>query len=147
MTKNNRFSLAYEKGHFNGLVDEGKYLRQSSLYKQILPRPVRRSFSEGGTPSQPKTSVFSVPSVAKNLLNRRNPRNLWLIKDLCLYICRDSSTDVMSALQIHLFMQNKAKFKKVKLNVNKVLTMDYVQLDTWSIRKKQSQTNPNKAKS
>ncbi|MHC4085282.1 MAG: hypothetical protein ACYSWZ_06265 [Planctomycetota bacterium] len=33
-----------------------------------------------------------------------------------------------------LFMQNKAKFQKVKLNVNKVLTKDYDQMDTWSIR-------------
>jgi hypothetical protein len=38
-------------------------------------------------------------------------------------------------------MQNKANFQKVKLNVNKVLTKDYVQMDTWSIRK----TNPIKA--
>ena len=44
-------------------------------------------------------------------------------------------------------MQNKAKFRKVKLNVNKVLTSDYEQMDTWSSGKKQSQTNPNKAKS
>jgi hypothetical protein len=42
-----------------------------------------------------------------------------------LYYCRKTFTDVMSALQIHIFMQNKAKFRKVKLNVNKVLTMDY----------------------
>jgi hypothetical protein len=43
-------------------------------------------------------------------------------------------------------MQNKAKFRKVKLNVNKVLTKDYDQMDTWSIRKnkpKQTQTKPN----
>jgi hypothetical protein len=33
-----------------------------------------------------------------------------------------------------LFMQNKANFQKVKLNVNDVLTKDYVQMDTWSIR-------------
>jgi hypothetical protein len=39
-------------------------------------------------------------------------------------------------------MQNKAKFKKVKLNVNKGLTKDYDQMDTWSIGTKQSQTNP-----
>jgi hypothetical protein len=32
-------------------------------------------------------------------------------------------------------MQNKANFQKVKLNVNKVLTKDYVQMDTWSIGK------------
>jgi hypothetical protein len=49
----------------------------------------------------------------------------------------------VSALQIELFMQNKAKFQKVKSNVNKVLTMDYGQMDTWSIKKKQSQFKPN----
>ncbi|MGB2807491.1 MAG: hypothetical protein WBC22_07115, partial [Sedimentisphaerales bacterium] len=43
-------------------------------------------------------------------------------------------------------MQNKANFRKVKLNVNKVLTRDYVQMDTWSIGKTkpiQSQFKPN----
>ncbi len=39
-------------------------------------------------------------------------------------------------------MQNKANFQKVKLNVNKVLTKDYDQLDTWSIRKNEPKTNP-----
>jgi hypothetical protein len=39
-------------------------------------------------------------------------------------------------------MQNKAKFKKVKLNVNKVLAMDYEQMDTWSIRKNKPKTKP-----
>ena len=69
----------------------------------------------------------------------RNQRNPWLIKDLraykALYNCRDTFTDVMSALQIHLFMENKANFQKVKLNVNKVLTRNYDQMDTWSIGK------------
>ncbi len=46
-----------------------------------------------------------------------------------------------------LFLQNEPKSQKVKFNVNKVLTKDYDQMDTWSIGKKQSQTNPNKAKS
>jgi hypothetical protein len=32
------------------------------------------------------------------------------------------------------------------MNVYNVLTKDYEQMDTWSIGKKQSQTNPNKAK-
>ncbi len=41
------------------------------------------------------------------------------------YICRDSSTFVVSALQIRLFMQNKANFRKSQINVNKVLTKDY----------------------
>ncbi len=43
-------------------------------------------------------------------------------------------------------MQNKAKFQKVKFNVNKVLTRKYVQLDTWSIRKNEPKTNPNEPK-
>jgi hypothetical protein len=47
-------------------------------------------------------------------------------------------------------MQNKANFRKVKLNVNKVLTKDYEKKDTWSIRKTkpiQSQSKPIKANS
>jgi len=42
-------------------------------------------------------------------------------------------------------MQNKANFRKVKLNVNQVLTTDYVQMDTWSRGKTkpiQSQSKP-----
>ena len=50
MTNKTHFSPASEKGHFDGLVDEGRYLRQSLLYKQILPR----------TPSRLKTSVNPV---------------------------------------------------------------------------------------
>jgi hypothetical protein len=50
----------------------------------------------------------------------------------------------------NLFMQNKANFRKVKFNVNRVLTKDYDQMDTWSIRKTkpiQSQLKPIKANS
>jgi hypothetical protein len=136
---NNHFSAAYEKGHFSGLVDEGEYLRQSSLYKQILPR----------TPSRPKTST---PSVTKNLFNQRDPRlnfsscfcaflrlknqfNLRLINDL------RSTKDYVRKNK--LFIQNEPKFRKVKFNITKVLTTDYDQLDTWSIRKNEPKTNPN----
>ncbi len=131
MTKNNRFSPAFEKGHFNGLVDEGEYLRQSLLLEQNLLR----------TQSRPKTSVISV---ARNLLNQRNlcPRYPRLINDLRLYICRDFFTNVMSALQIHLFMQNEPNFKKVKLSVTIEMKKDYEQMDTWSIRKNEPKTNP-----
>jgi len=86
--------------------------------------------------------------VAKKPQNLRNlcPRYPWLINDLrasnALYNCRETFTDVMSALQIRLFMQNKANFRKVKFNVNKVLTKDYDQMDTWSIRKNKPKTNP-----
>jgi hypothetical protein len=44
-----------------------------------------------------------------------------------LYICRETFTNVMSALQIHLFMQNKANFKKGQMNVSDLLTMNYEQ--------------------
>ncbi len=47
-----------------------------------------------------------------------------------------------------LFMQNKANFRKVKFNVNRVLTRGYDQMDTWSIRKTkpiQSQFKPNQS--
>jgi hypothetical protein len=46
----------------------------------------------------------------------------------------------------NLFMQNKANFRKVKLNVTKVLTKDYDRIDTWSIGKNEPKTNPNEPK-
>jgi hypothetical protein len=68
------------------------------------------------------------------LKNPRNLRNPWLIKDLRLckepYICRDSSTDIESSLQINLFMQNKPNFRKSQVNVNKLLTRDY---ENWTL--------------
>jgi hypothetical protein len=136
MTKNNRFSPASEKGHFDCLVDEGKYSRQSSLYKQILPRPVRHSFSEGGTPSRPKTSVSSVLSVANNLFNRRNPR---LINDLRLRI---PTYEI-----IKLFLQNEPNFRKSQVNVSVFTTREYEQVDTWSIRKNEPKRTQNEPKS
>ncbi len=63
-----------------------------------------------------------------------------------LYICRETFTDVMSALQIKLFMQNEPKFRKSQVNVTDLLTRIYVQLDTWSIRKNEPKTNPNEPK-
>ena len=52
------------------------------------------------------------------------------------------STTVEDSLQINLFMQNKANFRKSQMNVNKVLTKDYEQMDTWSIRKNKPNSNP-----
>ncbi len=52
----------------------------------------------------------------------------------------------MSALQIKLFMQNKAKFRKSQMNVSDYITMEYEIMDTWWSGKKQSQTKPNKPK-
>ena len=56
------------------------------------------------------------------------------------------STSVVSALQIHLFMQNKPKFQKSQMYVCPVITKDYEKKTLGQRGKKQSQTNPNKAK-
>ncbi|MHC4110424.1 MAG: hypothetical protein ACYSUY_05070 [Planctomycetota bacterium] len=72
--------------------------------------------------------LFGVISVAKNQLNP------WLINDL------RSTKDYVRKNK--LFMQNEPKFRKVKLNVNEVLTTDYDKMDTWSIRKNEPKTNP-----
>jgi len=47
---------------------------------------------------------------------------------------------------INLFLQNEPNFRKSQVSLSVLLIGDYVQLDTWSIRKKQSQTKPNKPK-
>jgi hypothetical protein len=98
--------------------------------------------------SRLKTFVISAFSALKNsclcvfcaflwLKNPFNQRNLRLINDL------RSTKDYVR--KNNLFMQNKANFRKVKLNVNNVLTRNYDQMDTWSIRKTkpiQSQSKP-----
>ncbi len=99
--------------------------------------------------------LFEIPSITlflcafraflwlKNLFNQRNLR---LIKDLraykVLYNCRDTFTDVMSALQIRPFMQNKANFRKSQMNVNKVLTKDYEKKTLGERGKNKANTNP-----
>ena len=120
-----------------------------SLLVQSMPR----------TPSRLKTSMISVNPVilsnfssclrvfvAKTPRNLRNPR---LINDLrackALYICRETSTDIESSLQIRLFMQNKAKFRKSQMNASPVITKEYEKRTLGQRGKKQSQTNPNKA--
>ncbi len=54
-----------------------------------------------------------------------------------------SSTTVEESLQIRLFMQNKAKFRKSQMNVNNYITRDYEKRTLGEHGKKQSQTNPN----
>jgi len=53
------------------------------------------------------------------------------------------STTVKSSLQIRLFMQNKANFKKSQMNVNKVLTRDYEKRTLGERGKNEPKTNPN----
>ena len=79
----------------------------------------------------------------KNPCNLRNP---WLIKDLrpceVLYNCRETFTDVMDSLQIHLFLTNKANFRKSQMNVNKVLTMNYEKKTLGQHGKNKPNTKP-----
>ena len=76
----------------------------------------------------------------------RNPCNPWLIKGLraykSLYSCKETFTDVMSALQIGPFLTNKPNFRKSQMNVNKVLTRDYDKMDTWRSGKNKPNSNP-----
>jgi hypothetical protein len=44
-------------------------------------------------------------------------------------------------------MQNEPNFRKSQMNVNKVLTMNYEKLDTWSSGKNEPKTNPNEPNS
>jgi len=125
--KKHLFSRLLKKAILMALWTKASLCGKSSLLEQRLPR----------TPSRLKSlcplwlfSLFLCAFCAFLWLkNPRNLRNPWLIKDLrvckMLYKCRVKFTDVMSALQIHLFMQNKANFQKVNLNVNNVLSSDY----------------------
>jgi hypothetical protein len=99
--------------------------------------------------SRLKTSMISVnpvilsissscPSFASWLKSPFNQRNTRLINDLRL---RKFTYE-----KINLFLQNEPNFKKVKLSVTKEMKKDYEQMDTWSIRKNETKTNPNEPK-
>ncbi len=112
------FSRLLKKAVSMALWVKASLCVKSSLLEQSLPR----------TPSRPKTCLpheiaqrylFGVISASKNLCNlllkiREISVNPWLIKDL-----RSTKAYVRKN---NLFMQNKANFRKVKLNVNNVLT-------------------------
>ncbi|MHC4284038.1 MAG: hypothetical protein ACYSWZ_13860 [Planctomycetota bacterium] len=130
MAKKHIFIRLLKKAISMALWTKASFCVKSSLLEQSLP----------GTPSR---QIRSLPTYQ---VGPCNPCNPCLIKDLrenkVLYACRETITDVMSALQIHLFMQNKPKFRKSQMVVNKVLTKNYEQMDTWSIRKNKPNSNP-----
>ncbi|MHC4259282.1 MAG: hypothetical protein ACYSTF_02540 [Planctomycetota bacterium] len=110
---------------------------KSSLLEQSLP----------GTPTRPirslptyQVSLWSLPTYK---VGQCNP---WLIKDLraykVLYNCRETFTDVMSALQIAPICTNKPNFRKSQMNVSDYITTDYDKMDTWSIRKNKPNSKP-----
>jgi hypothetical protein len=125
MANKTHFSPAFEKGRLDGLVDEGKYLRQSSLYKQILPR----------TPSRLKTSVKSAKSASKKLVPISV--NSWIIGTQ--YATHTTNYYVRNYKKN---MRNKANFRKSQMNVTDLLTRNYEKLDTWSGRKNKPNSNP-----
>ncbi len=73
-------------------------------------------------------------------------RNLPLLSYLhaykALYICRDTSTDIESSLQIRLFMQNEPNFGKAQMNVNPVITREYKNNSNWTLGENEPKTNP-----
>jgi hypothetical protein len=62
--------------------------------------------------------------------------------DKALYISRDTFTNVMSALQIHLFMQNKPNFLDDQMNISDCFTTNYEQRTMNYERKNKPKTNP-----
>ena len=69
----------------------------------------------------------------------------WSMNYLCAYKAPYKAPLQLSRIlyKSALFMQNEPNFRKVKLNVNNVLTRDYERMDTWSIGKNEPKTNPN----
>ncbi len=74
--------------------------------------------------------------MAKNLFNLRNPRLMNYLRAFGIF------TLVKMSLQINLFMQNEPNFRKVKMNVNKVLTGDYENKTLSGRGKNEPKTNP-----
>jgi hypothetical protein len=144
MTKKHLFSWLLKKAVLMALWTKASLCVKSSLLKQSLPRTQRQLISL--RPLWLFSLFLCVFCAFLWLKNPRNLRNPWLINDLraynALYNCRETFTDVMSALQIRLFMQNEPKFPKSQMNVTKALTTNYENKDTWSTREKRTQNEP-----
>ena len=66
---------------------------------------------------------------------------------MSLWICPFSSTNVEDPLQIDLFMQNKPNFRKAKMNVNSLITMNYKNFIPLAGQKNKPNSNPIKPNS
>ena len=74
----------------------------------------------------------------------KNLCNIWFkICEICVLSFQPLTSTKGYVRNYKLFLQNEPKSRKVKFNVNKVLTMDYEQMDTWSSGKNEPKTNPN----
>ena len=102
-----------------------------------------------------KVGLWSLPAYQVGLwflpayqVGPRNPCNL-CHRYLCPRYPRlinDLRSTKVYVRKNKLFLQNEPNFRKSQVSLSVLLIGDYVQLDTWSIRKKQSQTKPNKPK-
>jgi hypothetical protein len=114
--------------------------RQGSSYLRAYKAPFYVNFCTFSASLRPKRTLFTRPKIKVRPKGLHNFAFYILIFAFSLTSYGISSTKEQ-VRKNKLFMQNKANFKKVKLNVTKVLTKDYDQLDTWSIGK----TKPIKA--
>ena len=71
--------------------------------------------------------------------------SLFLCALVPLWLCLLSSTNVEDSLQIHLFLQNEANFRKSQMNLNSFITMNYEQRTMNYEIKNEPKTNPIKA--
>ena len=81
-------------------------------------------------------SAFCAFLWLKSPFNQHNPRLMNYLHALGIF------TTVEKSLQIAPFMQNEPNFRKSQMYINKVLTKDYEEMDTWSIGKNEPKTNP-----
>ncbi len=71
------------------------------------------------------------------------PSNLWLkICEICVLSFQLLTSTKEFVRKNKLFMQNEPNFRKSQVNVTDLMTREYVQMDTWSIRKNEPKTNP-----
>ena len=98
-------------------------------------------------PGNLRSPVFNLWS---NLRAYKAPGRLGLHRRDAIHASLDTnlfSTIVVSALQIHLFMQNKANLRKSQLNVSVLFISEYMEMDTWFRGKNKAKTNPIEANS
>ncbi|MHC4543770.1 MAG: hypothetical protein ACYSYL_04475 [Planctomycetota bacterium] len=117
------FSWLLKKAILMALWTKASLCVKSSLLEQSLPRTPSRQIRS--LPAY-QVSLWSLPTYKVGPRNLRNP---WLIKDLrlfkVLYNCRETFTDVMSALQIGPIRTNKPNFRKSQMNVSDFITRGY----------------------
>jgi len=123
MANKTPFSPASEKGHFDGLVDEGKPLRQKLAFRAEFAKNTKLA----------ENLRKSAPSASKNSCSFVDYQ----------YAIRSTNSYVRNYQQN---MQNEPNFRKSQVNVTFFITMNYDQMDTWSIRKNEPKTNPNEPK-